>query len=70
MRIVDLTLPARKGKGRKVKNEVTEIKFELKRTFEEGEWQTSYISMLAHEGTHVDAHEHRWTCRRIRKMKL
>jgi len=58
MRIVDLTLPARKGKGRKVKNEVTEIKFELKRTFEEGEWQTSYISMLAHEGTHVDAPLH------------
>jgi len=46
-------MPVKKGKGRGR----TEIKYDLLRRHKEG-WQTSYISMMAHEATHVDAPLH------------
>jgi kynurenine formamidase len=57
MRIMDLTMPLKKGRGRD-EEPGRGVKFELLQTFEKDGWQGAYISMYAHEGTHIDAPLH------------
>lgn len=49
-------MPLRKGKGRDETGRG--VKYELLQTFEKDGWQGSYISVYAHEGTHIDAPLH------------
>jgi len=49
-------MPLRRGKGRDETGRG--VKYERLQTFEKDGWQGSYISVYAHEGTHIDAPLH------------
>jgi len=54
VKILDLTVPIKDGEGRLGAT----VKFDTPYTYEEVNWQGSYMSMFCHYGTHIDAPNH------------